>query len=604
MLNIYAVVDVAAVAEEVVQGTYAASEFDAYSSTEMASATALARGRTANRGLNHGMTSIFTGGALSNTAKRVEVILDIDRGDYTFTTQQGALRRLIMNLLGNSLKYTEIGRITVKLSLVDGAASPETTKPTKVLVLRVIDTGKGISPEYLRTQLFTPFAQENSLAPGTGLGLSIVKSIVAMLGGAIEVRSQLNKGTEVKVTIPLASSEGQETPINTPSSTLSGTGQEDSISILRAQAINDGVATYGFDGDSNAKEMGRVLVHYLNDWFGLDVIADSAVGPTPKIIITDENNLAALLARGTSARNIVVFCTSSSRYHHNNILQAEQSHIIEFCAKPFGPYRLAKILRTCLERGNGVQSNMAAATDSARENLVESAFVVPTPELSNLSLRQINDATTLLEPGTLLAAPTENAHMALGSCEGDSSTVTAGPESKGVDFPFPTQSTDGPISTDFVDSNLVRRPSKPTLRSSQIGPDATPTTPQVFGNDPVSTPRKSSNGVKQSSTERPDDEVTFRPKTKSGGITFSRVPTTKSKASAVRQKETVEADGATPRQPRILVVDDNKINLLLLQTFMKKRKYKLVDSAENGHLAVKAAEKCKSGYDVIFMDIR
>ena len=54
-------------------------------------------------------------------------------------------------------------------------------------------------------------------------------------------------------------------------------------------------------------------------------------------------------------------------------------------------------------------------------------------------------------------------------------------------------------------------------------------------------------------------------------------------------------------RPRLLLVDDNSINLRLLQTFMKKRKYKSVDLAENGQLAVDAAKANQAGYDVIFM---
>jgi len=51
----------------------------------------------------------------------------------------------------------------------------------------------------------------------------------------------------------------------------------------------------------------------------------------------------------------------------------------------------------------------------------------------------------------------------------------------------------------------------------------------------------------------------------------------------------------------LLLVDDNEINLRLLETFMRKRKYKLVDSTENGQLAVDAAMAHEDGYDIIFM---
>lgn len=70
---------------------------------------------------------------------------------------------------------------------------------TREVNLVVTDTGQGISPEYLRTKIFTPFAQENSMAAGTGLGLSLVRSIVNMLGGEIDIKSTVDVGTVVTV---------------------------------------------------------------------------------------------------------------------------------------------------------------------------------------------------------------------------------------------------------------------------------------------------------------------------------------------------------------------------------------------------------------------
>lgn len=63
------------------------------------------------------------------------------------------------------------------------------------------DTGQGMSPEYLRTKVFTPFAQENVKSAGTGLGLSIVRSIVNLLHGDIDIKSIVNVGTIVTVTL-------------------------------------------------------------------------------------------------------------------------------------------------------------------------------------------------------------------------------------------------------------------------------------------------------------------------------------------------------------------------------------------------------------------
>lgn len=128
----------------------------------------------------------------------VAVIVDVDIQNYHFTTQPGAFRRVIMNLLGNALKYTSRGYVHIKLDatemdeLVTHGSEPIARS---MVTLTVADTGKGISAEFLRSKLFTPFAQENSLSSGTGLGLSIVRSIVALLEGDIEIDSELGRGT-------------------------------------------------------------------------------------------------------------------------------------------------------------------------------------------------------------------------------------------------------------------------------------------------------------------------------------------------------------------------------------------------------------------------
>jgi signal transduction histidine kinase len=81
-----------------------------------------------------------------------------------------------MNIFGNAQKYTESGFILVQLRLVEGERRPlgSSTPSKKMLSLNVIDSGRGISSQYMGRKLYTPFAQEDSFAPGVGLGLSIV----------------------------------------------------------------------------------------------------------------------------------------------------------------------------------------------------------------------------------------------------------------------------------------------------------------------------------------------------------------------------------------------------------------------------------------------
>lgn len=126
------------------------------------------------------------------------VILDLKpRPNWFVRTQPGALRRIVMNLLGNALKYTDAGFVGVSLQV-----ESETETNTRVR-LRFVDSGKGMSLEFQRTRLFSPFSQEDPFASGTGLGLSIVRQIVDALDGTISVSSTQNHGTEVDVVLTL-----------------------------------------------------------------------------------------------------------------------------------------------------------------------------------------------------------------------------------------------------------------------------------------------------------------------------------------------------------------------------------------------------------------
>ena len=136
-----------------------------------------------------------------NTSK-VMVICDIIPGyDWLFETNAAVWKRILLNLVGNALKYTSNGFIIVTLR--QEMTSDAQQSKSSTVTLTVKDSGKGMSLDYLAHYLFKPFYQENPLAPGTGLGLSIVKRLVLSLGGTINVSSEEGVGTEITVEVPL-----------------------------------------------------------------------------------------------------------------------------------------------------------------------------------------------------------------------------------------------------------------------------------------------------------------------------------------------------------------------------------------------------------------
>lgn len=111
------------------------------------------------------------------------------------------LRQILLNLLGNAIKFTERGRIVARALLL------ETMQGDSLVRFEVKDTGIGIAPDEL-SHLFEPFAQADSSASrnvaGTGLGLSISKRLVELMGGEIGVESKPGSGSLFWFTARLA----------------------------------------------------------------------------------------------------------------------------------------------------------------------------------------------------------------------------------------------------------------------------------------------------------------------------------------------------------------------------------------------------------------
>lgn len=104
-----------------------------------------------------------------------------------------------MNLLGNALKYTPAGFVEISLASMTSLSDPDQL----IAHLSVTDSGRGMSPEFLRHKLFSPFSQEDHLSEGVGLGLCIVQQLVKSLQGTIDVRSEPGGGTQVDIYIPV-----------------------------------------------------------------------------------------------------------------------------------------------------------------------------------------------------------------------------------------------------------------------------------------------------------------------------------------------------------------------------------------------------------------
>ena len=119
-------------------------------------------------------------------------------------TDAGKLRQILINLIGNAIKFTDRGEVSVTVE-----TDAVTSQPVSVAVR---DTGIGIAPDR-QQKVFEPFEQGDSSTRrefgGTGLGLSIVKAFAELIGAGVEVESELGKGTTFTIWLPTESTDAR-----------------------------------------------------------------------------------------------------------------------------------------------------------------------------------------------------------------------------------------------------------------------------------------------------------------------------------------------------------------------------------------------------------
>ena len=135
--------------------------------------------------------------------KKLKIDLDYSMLDEdVLSCDNIRLNQILLNLVSNAVKYSYEGG-TISISVIQLSTDDE----SKIMnEFHIRDEGCGMTPEFME-HVFEPFARDKTspvAADGTGLGLTIAKSLTEIMGGTIEVISELGEGTEFTVTIPLS----------------------------------------------------------------------------------------------------------------------------------------------------------------------------------------------------------------------------------------------------------------------------------------------------------------------------------------------------------------------------------------------------------------
>ena len=181
-------------------------------------------------------------------AKSKKLILRFERSPdipQYVQTDESKLRQVLINLLGNAIKFTEEGGVTLRVKLVSHQSSVishqssvsqwsveqqrtndkgQLTTDTAKLLFEVEDTGPGIAPEEMDGlfQVFNQTATGLKINEGTGLGLPISRKFVQLMEGELTVSSTLNQGSIFSFDLPIAVAQGTEIQTASPISRIIG----------------------------------------------------------------------------------------------------------------------------------------------------------------------------------------------------------------------------------------------------------------------------------------------------------------------------------------------------------------------------------------------
>ncbi|KAF2746805.1 hypothetical protein M011DRAFT_477651 [Sporormia fimetaria CBS 119925] len=479
---------------------------------------------------------------------KIQVVVDIDEleGGWIFRTNPAAIKRIVGNLVGNAVKYShDSGWIKITLTAKKIDPTPNGLPRAKVSFI-VSDSGKGMSREFLKTRLFTPFTQENPMAPGAGLGMSIVRQLVDMLDGKIDVKSRLGKGTTFRIEMKLTQAKPSKSSRHTESEL------EDTLPLSKLHGKNALFLNFPhFDSPETPDQRAQNLLHqsvtrYVKDLLQMEPILDlrSADASNCHLIIANELSSLAALHEMTILKDRPVMLMSNSTLRKSVLdhMQFDRNpSLVTFLRKPCGPKKLRRAAQACLEimeNGHASQPDtILGAPGPSRSNVAN----LPAPHVNSRAADTAQSTSLAVRP---LASPTKTP---------EAPSETIGPDHKAY-------------QTD-------------TQQQEALSSTPVPTSPPPC--------------VDQAFTQTATVQAKLHQSSEIASVSTS---------ATVSMTTTVDTQ---PQKPRILCVEDNKINMMLVTTYLKKNHYPFSTAYDGAEaLEVYKASAASGGFDCILMDIQ
>ena len=333
-------------------------------------------------------------------AGRSGIALHVERGELppAVLVDGGKLRQVLLNLLSNALKFIDAGRVTLALQVHGVGAARE-------LAFSVRDTGFGIAAADLE-RIFQPFVQADTplTQAGTGLGLTISRQFVRLMGGELQVRSQLGVGSVFSFRIPVAVGAALPPPPRAPA---------------RAGALpaaQQGTSVLVVDDDADCRSLLAALLGPIGFRVLQAADARAAIGvleaadPAPALVLLDwrmdgMDGLALtrwMRAQATLAQPKIVMLTASAFDAERRAALA--AGVDEFLSKPVDQERLFGVLEQQLAlrflRRDEVAPRAAAPAAAALDGAMLGALDAGLRGELMTAVRQLD----LVRAGALVAA--------------------------------------------------------------------------------------------------------------------------------------------------------------------------------------------------------
>ena len=307
------------------------------------------------------------------------------------TLDELRFRQVMVNLIGNAIKFTDEGKIQVSISMLNKQTTPK-------LCINIVDSGIGM-PEHKVKDIFSPFSQIEDVADrkagGAGLGLSITAEIVKKMGGELKVVSKLNQGSTFTLQIPCKAESSKLIDYDFTMAFCKKASSSAPQLSGRVLIVDDVFEIRQLAGYF-IKETGVDVEFARNGQQALEIVTNAIDAQKPidlifmdlhMPVLTGEETVRLLRKNGNDCR-IIAMTAAISKGLQKKLVNAGFNKLI---SKPLDKYEMWRVLSSALKPANktdAVQSELLNASSAkAMVHLVEDD--IDSANIMQLILKQL-----------------------------------------------------------------------------------------------------------------------------------------------------------------------------------------------------------------------